>query len=370
MENVPGLLSSQEGRDFAVLIRGLDELGYVGIWKTLNSQYFGIPQRRRRIFLIGHLGRKCPSEILLITEGLRGNSPKGRAAGESASADVAPSLTGSGRGVERTGESRGQDPVVCVPDRMRLPISGHRAGALQHALPGSQLEPETLSGLSDSRVVASVSSKWSKGTEGPSGDECQNLIVGALATNSGPRSHDAGNFHCNQAVDAGHIIAHTLRGRSFDGSEDGTGRGTPLVTIGFSCKDHGADASEIAPTLRSMEHDKSHLNGGGQVAICFESRFVRNGRGSPEEICQPLKAESGKTNKGDSSPLLAGTFGVRRLTPTECERLQGFPDGHTAWGIDNGKRVEMSDSQRYRQLGNAVSVPVAEWIGKQIMETL
>lgn len=64
---------------------------------------------------------------------------------------------------------------------------------------------------------------------------------------------------------------------------------------------------------------------------------------------------------------VAGGFGVRRLTPTECERLQGFPGGHTAWGIDdNGDRVEISDSARYRMLGNAVCLKVAEWLGKRI----
>jgi DNA (cytosine-5)-methyltransferase 1 len=59
---------------------------------------------------------------------------------------------------------------------------------------------------------------------------------------------------------------------------------------------------------------------------------------------------------------------VRRLTPTECERLQGFPDGHTAWGVDvSGQRVNQADSARYRQTGNAVSVPVAEWIGRRLV---
>ena len=67
---------------------------------------------------------------------------------------------------------------------------------------------------------------------------------------------------------------------------------------------------------------------------------------------------------GNQVPLV----GVRRLTPTECERLQGFPDGHTAWGIDeNGNRKEQSDTARYRQLGNAVAVPVVEWLGRRIM---
>ena len=113
----------------------------------------------------------------------------------------------------------------------------------------------------------------------------------------------------------------------------------------------------------------------------FEPRFARNGWGGPEPIAPPLKAQSGRTGKGDSAPVVACNWqsggdvrhsfglpslqanqvpavGVRRLTPLECERLQGFPDGWT-----DGQ----SDSARYRQLGNAVAVPVVEWIGRRIV---
>ena len=125
--------------------------------------------------------------------------------------------------------------------------------------------------------------------------------------------------------------------------------------------------------------------------MAFQPRYARNGRGAPDTIAAPLTAEAGRTGKGDSaqcvaygidsemnadeelmgairshqsggSELFCGSpCGVRRLTPTECERLQGFPDGHT-----DGQ----SDSARYRQLGNAVCVNEAEWIGKRLLEVL
>jgi site-specific DNA-cytosine methylase len=70
--------------------------------------------------------------------------------------------------------------------------------------------------------------------------------------------------------------------------------------------------------------------------------------------------------KGNPQNLIKTRQGVRRLMPVECERLQGLPDGHTAWGInEKGERVEMSDSARYRMIGNGVSVPVIEWIAKR-----
>lgn len=128
--------------------------------------------------------------------------------------------------------------------------------------------------------------------------------------------------------------------------------------IAFSCKDHGADAGEISPTLRAMEFDGSHANGGGQVAIAFEPRFVRNGRGAPDDISSPLKAQSGRTGKGDGATCLAA-FGVRRLTPTECERLQGYPDHFTAVR-------KAADGPRYKALGNSMAVPCVRWIMQRI----
>jgi DNA (cytosine-5)-methyltransferase 1 len=198
------------------------------------------------------------------------------------------------------------------------------------------------------------------------------------------------------------FVAHTLRGKGFDASEDGTGRGTPLVPvaafnetgrgwwneaqtsqtvrkgdlhgnggarestlIAFSCKDHGADAAELSPTLRAMEFDSSHANAGGQVAVCFESRVARNGRGGPSDSVPPLKAQSGSTGRGDAAPLLAvnGAAAVRRLTPRECERLQGFPDDYT---LVPHRGKPAADGPRYRAIGNSMAVPVMRWIGRRI----
>jgi DNA (cytosine-5)-methyltransferase 1 len=138
-----------------------------------------------------------------------------------------------------------------------------------------------------------------------------------------------------------------------------------------------------------MNNADSNANGGGQVAVAFaqnqrdevremkvagalasdpgmkqqtyvfEPRFARNGRGAPDTVAPPLKAQSGKTGKGDSAPAVFGPMAVRRLTPLECERLQGFPDGYT-------KVPGASDSGRYRALGNSMAVPVMRWIGQRI----
>lgn len=223
------------------------------------------------------------------------------------------------------------------------------------------------------------------------------------------------------------LIAHSLRADGFDASEDGTGRGTPLVpvtapcltrnygkqpdnsdtssgpmvipvpileagartgvstddpragigigepgdpmftlqagkqhAIGFSCKDHEADAGDTAPTLRAMGHESSHANAGGQVAVAFDLRG-REGGAVPEgpHDTANIRAASG----GSSRSYIAEPMAVRRLTVTECERLQGFPDGYTLVPY-RGKPA--ADGPRYKALGNSMAIPVVSWIGTRI----
>ena len=89
------------------------------------------------------------------------------------------------------------------------------------------------------------------------------------------------------------------------------------------------------------------------------------GRGGPSEVVPPLKAQSGGTGRGDGAPLLAvgGPLAVRRLTPRECERLQGMPDDYTLIPY-RGKPA--ADGPRYRAIGNSMAVPVMRWIGRRI----
>jgi DNA (cytosine-5)-methyltransferase 1 len=123
---------------------------------------------------------------------------------------------------------------------------------------------------------------------------------------------------------------HALRAEGADASEDGTGRGTPIVPIAFSVKDSGNDATvDLAPTLRAGGHTSSHANAGVM-------------------------------------PGIAIGIAVRRLTPTECERLQGFPDGHTAIPWKGKPASDCPDGPRYRALGNSMAVNVMRWIGRRI----
>jgi DNA (cytosine-5)-methyltransferase 1 len=152
--------------------------------------------------------------------------------------------------------------------------------------------------------------------------------------------------------------SHALKGEGFDGSEDGSGRGTPIIPIAFSCKDIAADAGPISPTLRSMNHTASHANGGGQVAVAF------NWNAQVDQMnFDPHTTPSLTRSQEPAIGPLGLHLSVRRLTPRECERLQGFPDGYTDIQY-KGKAAP--DGPRYKALGNSMAVPVMRWIGQRI----
>jgi DNA (cytosine-5)-methyltransferase 1 len=184
-------------------------------------------------------------------------------------------------------------------------------------------------------------------------------------------------------------VAHSLTAEGHDASEDGTGRGTPLVPlvadtltggnpggrshgkksgtdrmtmipIAFSSKDSGADATnDLAPTLRAMNYAESHINGGGQVAIAFTERTRAEGRNVEAQADLAYPVRDGGAGTASKGAVVTPAMAVRRLLPVECCRLQGFPD----WWLDD---LGLSDSAKYRMLGNAVCVPVAEWIARRL----
>jgi len=241
IENVPGLLSSNGGRDMGAVLGTLGQLGYGWSYRVLDAQWFGVAQRRRRVFIVGCLGDgRRAAEVLFESDCLPWDSAPSREAGK--------------------------------------------------------------------RVAASLTRGSGVGSNDP-----------------GRRREDDVN------------IVQTLRAEGFDASEDGTGRGTPL----------------IAATLNSGGNNGGFRTEPGEHLVAF----AQNQRDELRtmDVAGALAAEPGMKQQ----TYAMQTMGVRRLMPIECERLQGFPDNWTAGN---------SDSARYRMLGNAVCVSVAEWIGKRLME--
>jgi DNA (cytosine-5)-methyltransferase 1 len=132
--------------------------------------------------------------------------------------------------------------------------------------------------------------------------------------------------------------------------------------IAFTAKDHGADAAEdIAPTLRSGEYDTPHANGGVMPAVAFHEN--QRAEVTTSETVGSLKVGGGKPGRG--YPALSQGMAVRRLTPRDCERLQNFEDD---WTLVEYRGKPAADGPRYKALGNAVTVSVAQWIFQRIVK--
>lgn len=275
-ENVPGVLSSNKGRDFGAFIRGLQEFGYHCCWRVLDAQYFGVPQRRRRVFLVGYLGDwRPPFSVLFEPESLRGNLKKGKAQGEKVA-----SLTATGVG-------------TCGPDDNQAQ-AGHLICAIRTA-----------------------------------------------QTNSNGIGISIGKAH---TLDGTQEQCISVNARQDPISIEN--KGLPLDTKG--------NTQAVAHTLRS----------------------------NPRNNSDPI-AEANMHIYQDSI--------VRRFSPVECERLQGFPDNYTlipgigrtikkhnyeiikylitsfGFSESTAKRfAKHPDNVRYKALGNSMATPVVHWIGRRI----
>ena len=319
-ENVPGVLSDR-GNAFGCFLGALAgedcELQPSGkrwtdagcvygpkraiAWRVLDAQYFGLAQRRRRVFVVASAREGFdPASVLFEREGVRRDTPPRRGPGQEPAGTLA-SRTGAG------------------------------------GFPGTD---EACSGY-----VQPVSAFGGGRTSGP-------VEVAACLVAKGQKcDFEVETFcvHGTQDPDIRIDQAHTL----------GRNNGMENALLAFSCKDHGADAGSIAPTLRAMGHSGSHANAGGQVAVCVTG-----------DIAHTLKAEgfdASEDGTGRGQPITQAASGVRRLTPTECERLQGFPDSYTLVPYRN---KEAADGPRYKALGNSMAVPVMRFIGQRIADVL
>lgn len=246
MEQVPGLLSSHSGEDFRSVLQSFLELGAVDIgWRVLDSQWFGVPQRRKRMYFVLDFGGKRAGEILALAQGLRGDAAPKREKGE-----VAGTFAASGAGGNRpAGQANEGDFVIVQP----------------------LVYPEVMPTF---------------------------MACGA-----------GGAYTAGRPGEEGYVLVHAL--------QDTSGR----------------------------EKHQNGLGIGGNLSYTMDATGLQG-----VAILNPPK------------------YRVRRMTPLEYERGQGFPDYWTRYMIDaKGQTIEVSDAQRYKMCGNAVTTPVAKWIGQRIV---
>jgi DNA (cytosine-5)-methyltransferase 1 len=396
-ENVPGVLSSNGGRDFGSFVGALGQLGYGWAMRILDAQHFGVPQRRRRVFVVACLGDwRAAAEVLSLREGLRGYLETGNKKRKGVAADAGASVAAS--------------RINCQPDG----ISG------------------------------AVTSKWSKGSGGPAGDEHYNMITQ-------PVSHwEGGNVHptLNQSAKGSGGVGSSNQelfsqggaylvpgqpipiqdGREIEKHQNGMGvgnSGDPAYTIdttgaqaaaipfrkskrACSTTDNEtwvpADASNtlnnfdlgdtrtthavVQPVGFSMREDAT--NGTFDVkqvdtSLCLQalrpavtSHHAQNivvqpsvyeNHAQDSRVTGPLEVAptvAAKFGTGGGNVPLVGAMAVRRLTPVECERLQGFPDNWSRISWKGKPEEECPDGPRYKACGNSMAVPVMRWIGERI----
>jgi DNA (cytosine-5)-methyltransferase 1 len=255
LENVKGLLSHDKGRTFQTILEVLGSIGYRLEWQVLNSKWFGVPQKRERVLIVGHLGTQPTRTIFPFTEisGFANSPPK---------------------------ETQGEG------ERIRL---------------------------QDTSIAGTLSARYAK-------DGSENLI-------------QVGSLYASNA-DAGRVYDPRGIAKTISSLGGGLGAKTGLY--------------EVRPTLTPSRVNKRQ-NG---------RRFKENGEDMFTLTGQDVHGVRIDTPNEKR---------IRRLMPIECERLQGFPDDWTLTGTNaKGKTIKISDTQRYKQCGNAISVPVVCYIGEKI----
>lgn len=415
-ENTPGAYSTNEGRDFAAVVGRMAGtevavprdgwrnagvvLGRSGLveWFTLDAQYVrveshprAVPQRRRRVFVVRDSGDwQSRPPLFLEPASLCGNPAPSRKAGQR----VAPTISartkgGGGLGTDFDCDG-GRVPRVCgclsdgahngggLTDKTLTPVESSRPGFERGVVCAA-------TGQAATEILHECCPTLNCNHEQPYiAGHCRE-VASSLTTTYG-RQPDGSDTALGP-----NLVAHSLRGEGFDASEDGTGRATPIVAVetgqgfwreddvastlrkgdengggsarestilAFSCKDSGQDAApEVSPTLRSMNEGAGNANAGGQVAIAF------NARQDPDVY----RGHTGPLDTDGSTQPVCSQMAVRRLTPLECERLQGFPDGWTNIPI-KGKPAK--DGPRYKALGNSMATNVMRLIGERIQRAI
>ncbi|MBC3251242.1 DNA cytosine methyltransferase [Serratia fonticola] len=446
-ENVPGVLNSTDNAFGCLLaaLAGEDEplqpagkkwtnAGYVSgakraiAWIVKDAQYFGVAQRRRRVFVVASAREDFdPAAVLFEFEGMRRDSAPRRETGQ----ETAGTLTSRSRagGFPGTDESLNGyiRPVVAA-----LTANGvGTCGADDNQAQAGHLVAGTLQ--SNGKAAGSATQQ----------DAENGMLIPCVysSTGAGCWSDGPGTLRARQQESHEHLVTsfnwqaggNTSATLGADEHITGTLQASQHPAICFSSKDHGADASiDIAPTLRAGNSDRSHANGGQPPAIAYA--FAENGsgelrfQGGTGDFCGTLSTGGGKPGqgtpcilepytlairgRGDTSSFeyrqdgtanalltpnggraginvgaVAHGMAVRRLMPVECERLQGMPDNHTRIPVkfyakrrvtslrpadmweetEGGWFLMAADGPRYKAIGNSMAVTCMQWLGERIL---
>lgn len=312
-ENVPGVLSSGGGRDFGSFLGALVELGYGFAYRVLDAQHFGVPQRRRRVFVVACLGDwRAAAEVLSLREGLRGYLEAGGKKRKSPSADA-------GSGIEADGLQRTVG-TLC-------------ADTHPGAYSGQDAYTGRLIPCPDNDSVGTLCARDFKGVGNQFVQEGKCIPCQAVPFRKSKRACSAYDNETWVVADESNTL------NNFDLGDTRTTHAVvePVIPI-----------HDQATRFAGKRGDKQDGKGNGL------------GVGQPGDPMNTL-------TRGDKHAV-ATPMAVRRLTPVECERLQGFPDNWSRIPWKGKSETECPDGPRYKACGNSMAVPCMFWIGNKIAE--
>ena len=398
-ENVPGVLSSNGGRDFGSFLGALGQLGYGWAYRILDAEWCrthghprAVPQRRRRVFVVGCLGDwERAAQVLFERESVQRDSSPRRAKGQGVAADAEGCVgTVSSKCAKGTGGYAGvnkHENLTTWPAQIACTLNAAFSNSLgiedQHALHGAPLfVPAVVGALTENGLGApadaeagagagcfyggsdrdcadTVTSKWSKGSGGPAGNECglflaqpigyrwQNDRDGLVQDGTAPA--------CRASTGSSgfHEMNHPVVVQPFTKSKRAQSKTDDETWVD----------GQVNPTLSLFDQGDTRATTVA-VAHAFYSTDGTHGVNQQPEVSPHVKVGSGLNIP--SPPAVAQAMTVRRLTPRECERLQGFPDDWTLIPWRKKAAADCPDGPRYKALGNSMAVNCMEWIGERI----
>ena len=364
-ENVPGAFSSNKGEDFRIVLEEIAKVcdkdavipmpdkwtncgcilgdGWSAAWRVLDAQFWGVPQRRRRIALVADFGGHSAPEILLVRKSLSGHSDESKPKRKETSSDASRGIGADDcfsfePGIASIGFHLLQDPIESED---KTPCMGtgntkNGQGSIGVVYAVENHPNDSRVGINDDGIVQALTSRM--GTGGGNVPMVLSLDR-ALFNQGGGKS----------SVDVREDKAPTLTT---------THDGAPAVAycIGNGqAHDAQRPDKELCKTLNCMDDPM-------KICVAIDCR-----NGTENEVNGALQSNSAHSLNGNN--VVRTRYIVRRLTPLECERLQGYPDGWTDIGEytdTNGKKRQTSDAARYKALGNSIALPPWKWVLKRI----
>ncbi len=390
-ENVPGVLSSNRGKDFGSFLGALGELGYGWAYRVLDAQWFGVAQRRRRVFVVAHLGKgNLAAKVLFESESVRRDTPPSREKGKGIASDVAPSLTASNDPNRSPQSSEVTAQVTAV----------HQANAFRMQAFGEYSNDGSASTIKagdykDATDLVAIP-----------------IVIDRAAFNQGQNAQYKPHIACSETMDS--LVARGPHAVAFQTSELRlAGKLTEQSVCPTLKANTKAGDTEVKVVLYENHPNDSRVTGPLEVAPSCVSRFGTGGGNVPlvqegvpfrdpsPTLTSKMQGQAGWAPYNEDAHLVGAVavdtynqclqetaipirstasdichtggvinpkdrMAVRRLTPKECERLQGFPDDHTLIPWRNKPADQCPDGPRYKALGNSMAVPCMTWIGKRI----